>query len=386
LNKAEKKSYYAFVALYLLSTFILLAVSAFWYYTAQKSAIERLFYYRMQHAADQVSSAVIRSHMQNSPLQLPPIGNDFTLTLLDSEGQPMFGTSLSVRGIDLTRDFYRVGDLALLVSSGANMHRDVRYVVIASPAMVEEVAVLRSKVLGTFLAALAFVALIGFALSRLFLQPIRRKMEEIERFIKDITHELNTPITALKMSTRRAIEKHRGDERIMRNISISTKQLYDIYSALTYLSFSGDGLEEETVDLDAVVRKSVAYFDELASSKKITLDFEGEAASFVINGHKASMLFNNLIGNAIKYSHPESTVTMRLRNRTFVVEDTGIGIDEEKLSTIFTRFKRGTDYAGGFGVGLDIVRSIADEYGIDVDVASKPNRGSVFTLRFPLKQ
>jgi two-component system OmpR family sensor kinase len=383
LNKAEKKSYYAFVALYLVSSFILIGISAFWYYRAQKNALENLFYYKMQHAADQASSAVIRSHMKDAPLQLPPLEKEFTLALLDTEGRPMFGTALGVRGVDLSQDFYRVGDLALLVSSGTNMHRGVRHVVIASPAMSEEIALLRSRVSATLVAAFAVIALVGFFLSRLFLQPIHRKVEEIERFIKDITHELNTPITALKMSTRRAIEKRRGDERTLRNISISTKQLYNIYSALTYLSFSSSDQEEETVDLDAIVRSSVAYFEELASSKQITLHYEGEATPFLINGHKAAMLFNNLIGNAIKYSHPETTVTMRLKDRLFVIEDEGIGIDKEKLSAIFTRFKRGTDYAGGFGMGLDIVRTIAKEYNIHVDVASEPDKGSVFTLRFP---
>jgi two-component system OmpR family sensor kinase len=386
LNKAEKKSYYSFVALYLVSSFILIGISAFWYYRAQKNALESLFYYKMQHAADQASSAVIRSHMQGSPLQLPPLEEDFILTLLDNKGKPMFGTSLSVRGVDLSQDFYRVGNLALLVSSGANMHRGVRHVVIASPTMSKEIALLRSRISATLLAAFAVVALVGFFLSRLFLQPIHRKVEEIERFIKDITHELNTPITALKMSTRRAIEKRQGDERTLRNISISTKQLYDIYSALTYLSFSGNDRDEETVDLDAVVRSGVAYFEELASSKKITLHYEGAATPFLINGHKAAMLFNNLIGNAIKYSHPETTVTMRLKDRIFVIEDEGIGIGQEKLTAIFTRFKRGTDYAGGFGVGLDIVRTIAKEYGIHVDVASEPDEGSVFTLSFPLQR
>lgn len=383
MNRAEKKSYYSFVSLYLVSSFILIGISAFWYYRAQKNALESLYYYKMQHAADQASSAVIRSHMQGSPLRLPPVENDFTLTLLNSEGQAMFGTSPSVRGVDLSRDFYRTGDLAVLVSSGTNMHRSVRYVVIASPAMHKAIAVLRGRVLGTLVAAFAVVAFVGFVLSRLFLQPIGRKVEEIERFIKDITHELNTPITALKMSTRRAIEKRQGDVRTLRNISISTKQLYDIYSALTYLSFSSSDREEEEIDLDSAVRSSVAYFEELASSKKITLHYEGEPTPFLINAHKAAMLLNNLIGNALKYSHPDTTVTMHLKEHTFVIEDEGIGIDAEKLSAIFKRFERGTDYAGGFGVGLDVVRTIAKEYGIIINVASEPEKGSVFTLRFP---
>jgi two-component system OmpR family sensor kinase len=94
------------------------------------------------------------------------------------------------------------------------------------------------------------------------------------------------------------------------------------------------------------------------------------------------MLFGNLISNAIKYSMPESTITIRFKKGVFTIQDEGIGIAQEKLSKIFERYNRQSDYAGGFGIGLSIVQKIAKEYGITVDVQSEKEKGTCFTLVF----
>jgi len=96
-------------------------------------------------------------------------------------------------------------------------------------------------------------------------------MLEIENFVKDTTHELKTPITALMMSTSRAKSKKEYDEKIIQNISISTKQLYDIYSSLTYLSFDHKSEEAQRLAFEDVIQSSIEYFDELLERKNISL-------------------------------------------------------------------------------------------------------------------
>ncbi|RLA58174.1 MAG: sensor histidine kinase, partial [Epsilonproteobacteria bacterium] len=66
----------------------------------------------------------------------------------------------------------------------------------------------------------------------------------------------------------------------------------------------------------------------------------------------------------------------------FRIIDEGIGIEESKQKEIFEKFKRGTDYSGGFGVGLSIVKSICDEYGIKIDLKSVIKKGTEFKLIF----
>ena len=115
------------------------------------------------------------------------------------------------------------------------------------------------------------IGIISWLLSRLFMRPIHEKMLHIEQFIQDISHELNTPITALKMSSKRALQKKVYDERILTNISISTKQLYSIYQSLAYLNFSSQNQESELLNLNPILQQSIEYYSELTIAKNITI-------------------------------------------------------------------------------------------------------------------
>jgi two-component system OmpR family sensor kinase len=219
-------------------------------------------------------------------------------------------------------------------------------------------------------------------LSKLFMKPVRQRVEQIERFINDVTHELNTPITSLSMATDQALKLGECTSKTLNNISISTKQLYDIYRSLTYLNFSDKKELSEALNLKTTLEKSVAYYSPLAEIKRIDFDVKLEKTAFSMPEAQATLLFGNLIGNAIKYSSPKSTITIVLENKILSIKDEGIGIDESKQKEIFEKFKRGTEYSGGFGVGLSIVKSICDEYGIKITLDSALGEGTQFTLAF----
>ncbi len=379
MNTLEKKSYFSFVALYVVSTFILITLGAFWYYSGQKHAQDNMLHYKLQHISADVSSKVIYAHMMDLAFELPDYGSDYTIALLDAHKGVVYG-NLPPADFPLERGLFEADSYDILVTTGTNDHLGIRYVVVATTQVATSHEALQLTVLKYYIAALLFTAVIGMILSHFFLEPIRQKVAMIERFIKDVTHELNTPNTALSMSTERAMQKKAFDERIMRNISVSTKQLYDIYSALAYINFDHQEKTPGQIDLAQTVQKSVVYFDELAASKQIRLTVETERTPFRIDTHQASMLINNLISNAIKYSPVGSTVTLLLKNGTFLIKDEGVGIEKEKLSCIFERFERATDYAGGFGLGLSIVKTICDEYGIAIKVTSEPDHGTTVML------
>jgi len=223
---------------------------------------------------------------------------------------------------------------------------------------------------------------LAWVLSKLFMRPLHQKIEQIEGFVHDTAHELNTPITALSMSVSRALKKKNYDEKILRNISISTKQLFDIYSALSYISFESQHKASDPVDVGLVLNRSVAYYKELSESKKVKILVEAEPFMFAIDETKLSMLFGNLISNAIKYSMPNSKIELRLKEGLFSIEDEGIGIEAEKLTQIFEKYNRQTEYAGGFGIGLSIVKKVCQEYDIGIDVSSEKGKGTCFRLQF----
>lgn len=381
MNRFEKRSYFSFLALYLVSTFILILLGAFWYYTGQQKTLDSLQRYMMLHVADDISSRVIHAHMQGGSFSMPET-DAYRIALLAADGRLLYGSRFAPQP-PLESGFYTTPDYATLVTTGSNDHLGVRYVVVGTSQFAEQTDSLRRIVVKYTIAALIFVTLVGALLSRLFLEPIRRKMEMIERFIKDVTHEMNTPISALKMSTSRALKKQQYDERTLRNISASSKQLYDIYSALSYINFDHHDKAPEEIDLALHIHNATEYFNELATSKSLQFVVETEPTPMAIDPYMATMLINNLVSNAIKYSPVRSTVTLLLKKGVLMVQDEGIGIDPEKRSQIFERFSRATEYAGGFGLGLAIVKSICDEYGIKIKVSSEVGHGTTIMLMLP---
>ncbi len=92
------------------------------------------------------------------------------------------------------------------------------------------------------------------------------------------------------------------------------------------------------------------------------------------------LLFGNLSGNAIKYSPANSTLKISIKEGIFSIKDEDIGIEKHKEKEILEKFKRGTEYFGGFGVGLNIVKSICEAYGITMELNSVINEGIEFKL------
>jgi len=381
VTRLEQRSFYAFLGLYLVSSLLFLALAMFWFYVAKKSSEESMLYYKMRHLADTINSEVISAHMQGGTFELKAIPPHYRVALFNASKELLYGSALHLH-VNFDETFYFDGDHSLLISTGANEHLGVHYVVVETQILKEQLQALTEQIWWMSLSVFSIIVLLAVLLSKIFMRPIHKKMQEIESFVKNTAHELNTPITALMMSTSRAQQKKEYDEKIIRNISISTKQLHDMYRSLTYLSFEQHGEADETIDMNEVVRHGIAHFDELLQSKKITVTFEGETTQVVMAPSKATMLINNLLGNAIKYSPPHSSIALTLHHRCLRIADSGIGIAPQKLESIFLRFHRANDYAGGFGVGLSIVKSICDAYHIHVDVTSTEGEGTTFVLHF----
>jgi two-component system OmpR family sensor kinase len=262
----------------------------------------------------------------------------------------------------------------------------IEYVVVKSDEYAKELHELERNVL--FIMSLVFLLIVAISwmLSKLFMRPIHEKVRQIEQFIQDISHELNTPITALQMSAKRAVQKGVYDEKILSNISISTKQLYSIYQSLSFLSFQMPHEQAEIIDLKPVLERSVEYYRELLRAKNITIKSDIESAKLEILPAKAELLFSNLLSNAIKYSLPNTNITLTLKEGYFSIGDEGVGIAKEKLEAIFRLYERASNVAGGFGVGLHIVKQICDEFRVSVEVSSKPAHGSLFELSWTSKE
>jgi len=207
----------------------------------------------------------------------------------------------------------------------------------------------------------------------------------LDRFIKDTTHELNTPLSAIlanieMMDTDVMVEKNRKK---LERINIAAKTVSVLYKDLTYLMLEQENKNENRMlDLKEIIRNRVEYFDVLAKSKGISFTLSLEDASIYMDKRKCIRVIDNLISNAIKYNRRNGKIEIILRQGELQVRDTGRGIEEEKIPFMFDRYMRFDKSEGGFGVGLSIVKKILDEYKIGIRVVSLPQEGTTMIIEW----
>jgi two-component system OmpR family sensor kinase len=224
------------------------------------------------------------------------------------------------------------------------------------------------------------MGVVGYFLGRLFLAPVHEKIESLDKFIDDTTHELNTPITAILMT----IESLKGcDAKKLKRLEVSAKRLSLMYDSLTYrLRDKNKESTNETFELSQLLKERLDYFKELIDAKKLTVQLHLDELMLSMDNDSAIRLIDNLFSNAIKYNDPGGSITLSTEGDKLIVADDGIGIDPSVQKEIFKRYRRADKDRGGFGIGLDIVLSVCKQYDIGIDVESERGKGSRFTLNF----
>ena len=301
----------------------------------------------------------------------------YKISFYDDKKVKMFGNL--DEEIDFTKSIYEKNNSLILVDKSTWGHLGIDYIVIQDNSHYEILRDLKITIIMMFLFIYLIISIIGFYLAQLFLKPIRNEREKLNNFIKDTTHELNTPISAILMST----ESDKLNEKQIQRIRLSAKRISEVYKDLTYVFLKKK--EEKTIEklnLKTVLEEQLEYFKILASKKRLEVDIKLEDLEYEMNRDDFIRVINNLISNAIKYNKVGGKLNIYLENETLQVQDSGIGIEQKKLDDIFKRYYRGTTQEGGFGIGLSIVSFICQKYNIKIDIKSKENLGTTFILKF----
>ncbi|MGV8886330.1 MAG: sensor histidine kinase [Microbacteriaceae bacterium] len=225
------------------------------------------------------------------------------------------------------------------------------------------------------------------------------RLDEVRRdFIANISHELKTPIGAVSLLAEALTEAAKDPDQVKRFAKRLTKEserLTRITQEIIELSRlqAADALTmPELVDVDHVVALAIDQNRVAADSRRVTLVSGGDAGAEVYGDEPLlAVALHNLVANAIQYSAKGSRVGVGVSNSDGVVEiavtDQGVGIPEEDLDRVFERFFRldpaRSRHTGGSGLGLSIVKHVAQNHGGDVRVWSQPGSGSTFTIRLP---
>ncbi|WP_376792979.1 sensor histidine kinase [Thermoflexus sp.] len=228
---------------------------------------------------------------------------------------------------------------------------------------------------------------------------LARERDALRHFIADASHQLRTPLTALRTFLE-LLQGPAAEDPEARAVFLAESQAQvDRMAWITQNLLDLSRFEGGLIQLDLaphpladVIRSAVSLFKEAVARKGLTLslDLPEEPVEVLWDRWRMEMAISNLLDNAVKFTPAGGRITMgaRLEGQAvrLWVEDTGPGIDPEDLPHIFERFYRGRNAtAEGSGLGLAIVRWIVELHGGRVEAYSQPGYGSRFDLILPLR-
>jgi len=225
-----------------------------------------------------------------------------------------------------------------------------------------------------------------------------RRLEKIKKdFVVNVSHELKTPLAAIKGFVETMEASIGADNRgYLEIVKRNTERLIAIVEDLIVLSRledQGTAVSKEKVDVRALAANVLKLFERAAAGKGLEVSVEADAGLPPVNAdpYEVERLLINLVDNAVKYTD-KGRVVVRLRSDgkalTVEVADTGIGIGSDDIPHIFERFyvvdKSRSKKLGGTGLGLSIVKHIVQAHQGTISVDSRPGEGTTFTVSLPL--
>ena len=385
LTSSETRTLLGFSLLYSFLVLVILSVVTFLYYQFQKDLMLQEKRQVLQNYSNDFVIRLKDLHVNIDKHNIYPRNEKYESAIFDSDKKEIFSTLKSSK-ISLDDVIYSSGNQIHFIKEPESYYLGSKYIIIEIPddhIWFEEI---KYKIVFSFIIAFLFMILIGYFISKLFLKPMRDALHLLDRFIKDTTHELNTPITAI-ITNIEMIDKSLLDEKLARKINrieIGAKTISNIYEDLTFVTLNNQIISNnQDINLSNLMKQRVDFFKSLAIMKKIIfkIDIKDDVFLFCDN-KKISKLIDNLLSNAIKYNKIAGTIKIVLSENTFSIEDSGKGISSENLENLFDRYQRFDKSVGGFGIGLNIVSLIAKEYDLKIDVISKIDVGTRIKIRW----
>ena len=234
---------------------------------------------------------------------------------------------------------------------------------------------------------------------------VRRQMDEIkaerelalraqiskDEFISNVTHEMNTPLTSIcgyaELLNDGALKGEQLSAAYKTLLSQSERLSGLIAGIINYSKIDGDAQPPYEVDVSEIARETICALKPEADRRNIKIIENIDEGVTVLSRNEAvGEVFGNLVRNALKYNKDGGSVAVTVNSEGIIVEDTGIGISNENLDKVFSRFftvdKSCGGKNGGFGLGLAVVKKICQKSGWKISLESKLGEGSKFSVRF----
>ncbi len=230
---------------------------------------------------------------------------------------------------------------------------------------------------------------------------LNESYETQRMFIQDVNHELKTPLAVIQ-SNLELLEKdktlsQKETQEVHNMIYDSLNRLSLLIKDFSLLNYNLDSFSSSKLSLKEEIIKSIDYLKPYTKKDNIKVSLNDDKSNKYIidvNSELVNRMIQNLIKNAIVYNKKNGKVDIFLsknsENITLTISDTGIGIKENDIKNIWKRFFRADESrsrdSGGSGLGLSIVKKIAEYYKIKIDINSIFNQGTSFILKIPINE
>jgi signal transduction histidine kinase len=229
------------------------------------------------------------------------------------------------------------------------------------------------------------------------LDRIESTIEREKQFTSDASHELRTPLTVIKGTLEVLIRKPRNEEEYHQKINFCITEvnrlnhLVDQLLLLARFENQKQSIKIEKTYLNAIILDSISRFSNTILSKNIQISTLFKKEYYVeCDGYLLSIIINNLISNALKYSKDNNEISIVISGENGIIEcvisDFGIGIPSKDLEKIFDQFYRSKSIENsdikGTGLGLSIVKRLCTLLNINIEITSEETIGTTVILRF----
>ena len=383
MNNDEKKALRNFLFIYVTSTIFLVSVILYIYYKNELKMSQESCTMELKNASMQIKAEILDKYMKKKDFIPQKLSKEnVRYALLDKNKNIIFSYLDENFQIDYSKNFYENSFYNYFITTLDEENIPIKYIVMESCQVVNDKNSIKILILIKLIISSIFIACVGYLLSKILLNPARKRVDSMDKFIKDSAHELNTPITVL-MTSVSMLKNGKNPEKMMKYILSSSKQISQIYNDIHFSAFNeiNEDVFEE-FDLKDLVFESSEYFNDISITKNIQINSNLQSCNIKMDRTKTQKLVNNLISNAIKYSYKDSIIEVVLKDNILSIKDFGIGITQEEQKEIFKRYRRGNNNEGGFGIGLDIVKRICKEYNLLLNLKSEKNKETVFSIDF----
>ncbi|WP_345975998.1 HAMP domain-containing sensor histidine kinase [Sulfurimonas sp. HSL3-7] len=255
-----------------------------------------------------------------------------------------------------------------------NWHESYLYIKKDTRRFKEHISALKQQIIVVQLLLLSLFALISLLLTNSALRPMKEMIFRLDKFTKDLIHDLNTPLTTIKLNLK-LLEKDAAypENKALKRIGKSAYEISELHQNLTVLLEEDTFLLEE-IDVCTIAAELLCDYEAIYPA----LRFKTACSALKSNLNETALkqILHNLLSNACRYNRENGHINIWNKGKTLYIQDSGTGItNPERI------FERNYSEQSSSGIGLDIVKRLCDAMKIKISVDSSAN-GTTISLTF----